>query len=154
MKRKADSVKKIALITIICCIVTGAAAVIQLVRSSGNVEGKSYERLEVEEARKYMSYEEKYTILDVRSHADYEKGHLDKAVNIPYDNLVKEAEKYISNLDETIYVYGNREEESSAAVRKLTNMGYTSAADIGSFSSWESELSQTETNSLMAVEIE
>ena len=97
-----------------------------------------------------MSYEAEYLILDVRSRKAYEKGHLDKAVNIEYDSLVEKADDVLKNRGITVYVYGEDSSQSCAAAQKLSDIGYNSVSEIGSYSDWTSYLSEPETESLLA----
>lgn len=154
MKNAMSPRRRIAVVTIVCSIVTAAAGLIPAVRSVRPSRGKPYERLTVEEAATYMSYEEMYTLVDVRQPEDFQNGHLEDAVNIPYDRLVRDAALSLKDQGETIYVYGKDEEESCYAAQKLSDMGYTGVAEIGSYSDWEHMTHETETEGLMVSEIE
>ena len=148
MKTKEN--RKIFYITWFCVIVTAILIVATLIRSHRPSKGRPYERLSVEEARLYMSYEAEYLILDVRSRKAYEKGHLDKAVNIEYDSLVEKADDVLKNRGITLYVYGEDSSQSCAAAQKLSDIGYNSVSEIGSYLDWTSYLSEPETESLLA----
>ena len=94
-----------------------------------------------------MSYEKDYVIVDVREKADYEAGHLDGAVSIPYEGLVAHAMDLLPDTGCTVYVYGNTEQESCSAAQKLSDMGYTSISEIGAYGDWIT--AQPETENLM-----
>lgn len=63
-----------------------------------------------------------YLVIDVRSKEQYDKGHIDKAVNIPLERLRDE----ISNLskDKKIVVYCNKGTTGNMAQNILINNGY------------------------------
>ncbi len=154
MTEAQSSKKKITYITMICCIVTGVCAAFLLVRSLRPSAGKPYEKLSAEEAAEYMSYEENSLILDVRDEESFREGHLPEAVNIPYEKLVHAAGKILPDLGQTIYVYGESEEESCAAAQKLSDMGYAGIAEIGSYSECARIFTGRETEGMMAARIE
>ena len=97
--------EKIALITFLASLVTGLCAVFLLVRSVRPSAGKPYEMLEVTDARKFMSYEKNYMVIDVREPELYSAGHLQRAVNIPYSELVKKAPAILRDSSQSVYVY-------------------------------------------------
>ena len=153
-KRKMASREKIALITFLASLVTGLCAVFLLVRSVRPSAGKPYEMLEVTDARKFMSYEKNYMVIDVREPELYSAGHLQRAVNIPYSELVKKAPAILRDSNQSVYVYGSTLEESCAAAQKLSDMGYSGVAEIGSYADWQKDMSGMETESLMGTTIE
>ena len=132
-----------------CVIITAILIVSTLIRSHRPSQGRPYERLSVEDARQYMSYEPEYLILDVRSREIYEEGHLDEAVNIEYGNLVKEADRVLQDRGATVYVYGESSEQSCAAAQKLSDIGFTSVSEIGSYADWTMIETETETEGIL-----
>lgn len=147
MKTKENS--RIFYITALCVTVTAALIVSTMIRSHRPSAGRPYERLSVEEARMYMSYEPEYLILDVRDRSSYEEDHLDQAVNIEYDSLVKEADNVLKDRNVMVYVYGETSEQSCAAAQKLTDIGYNSVSEIGSFRDWTIVETETETEGIL-----
>ncbi len=147
MKTKENS--KIFYITWFCVIVTAILIVATLIRSHRPSKGRPYERLTVEEARLYMSYEAAYLILDVRDREAYEEGHIEDAVNIEYDSLVEKADEVLEDRGITVYVYGEDAAQSCAAAQKLTDIGYNSVAQIGSYRDWTAVETETETEGIL-----
>ena len=96
-----------------------------------------------------MSYEPEYVILDVRDHSSYEAGHLDDAVNIEYDSLVEKADDVLKNRSVMVYVYGETSQQSCAAAQKLTDIGYNSVSEIGSYRDWTVVETETETEGIL-----
>ena len=147
MKTKENS--KIFYITWFCVIVTAILIVATLIRSHRPSRGRPYERLTVEEARLYMSYEAAYLILDVRDREAYEEGHIEDAVNIEYDSLVEKADEVLKDRGITVYVYGEDAAQSCAAAQKLTDIVYNSVAQIGSYRDWTAVETETETEGIL-----
>lgn len=147
MKTKENS--KIFYITALCVVVTLGLIISTLIRSHRPSRGRPYERLSVEDARMYMSYEPEYLILDVRDHSSYEEGHLDDAVNIEYDSLVEKADDVLKNRSVMVYVYGETSQQSCAAAQKLTDIGYNSVSEIGSYRDWTVVETETETEGIL-----
>lgn len=116
--------------------------------------GKPYEKLTVQEAENYMSYEQDYALLDVRAEKEYSDGHLTGAINLPYGEIVSKAYGILKDPDQPLYVYGEDENMSCAAAQKLSNMGYTGVAEIGSYADWKTEQISSETESLMSSAID
>ena len=154
MKNWLGPRRKIALVTLVCSLVTALCALFMLTHSVRPSIGKPYERLTVEDASSYMSYEKNYIILDVRSADEYQEGHMQGAVNIPYDSLVGKAPSLLRDMEQTIYVYGATEEASCAGAQKLSDMGYKGIAEIGSYDSWTRQQKSTETENLMSSPVE
>lgn len=136
-------------ITWLCVIVTAALTVFALVRSHRPSQGRPYERLTAEEARLYMSYEVEYLIVDVRDGVLYEEGHLDGALHIPYDRLVEQANDVLKDRTVTVYVYGETSQQSCAAAQKLSDIGFNSVAEIGSYADWIRQETETETEGIL-----
>ena len=128
--------RKIRVIFYLCSLTVIVFSAWSLIRSLRPSRGKPYERISVEEAYDYMSYESSYCILDVREEKDYAGGHVEGARSLPVAEIVKRAEEIIPDRDTMLYVYGSDEEESCAAAQKLSDIGYTSVTETGSYSDW------------------
>lgn len=83
---------------------------------------------EVSELEKLMN-ENDYTILDVRTKAEYNEGHLVGAINIPYDEIDENV-----NLDKEklILIYCKSGKRSSIAFSTLSDLGFN-VYDMGAF---------------------
>ncbi len=140
---------RIFIVTGLCILGTVIVSGYTLYRTSIPSEGKPYERLTVEEAQSYMSFEENFVIADVRPEKDYLAGHIQDARSLPYNQIVENAEDLLPDMGQMIYVYGASSEESCRAAQKLSDMGYTNIAEIGDYDSWIMESSITETEGFL-----
>ena len=111
--------KKILLICITVLLITGC--------SSKIVNGK------VTCNQKDIVMEKENAILvDVRTKEEYEEGHLDNAINAPYDEVVSKLKDY--DKDTPIVVYCKSGNRSAKAYQSLQDAGYTKLYDLGSIS--------------------
>jgi len=79
-------------------------------------------------------------LLDVRTQAEFEQGHLPGAVLSPYDAL--EASFGEPDKSRPIVVYCRSGNRSSIALRTLARMGYTNVSDFGAIGRWRGSLSR------------
>jgi rhodanese-related sulfurtransferase len=77
-------------------------------------------------------------LLDVRTQAEFDQGHIAGAVLNPFDALdtmFREQDKF-----RPIVVYCRSGNRSSTALRTLTRMGYTNVSDFGGINRWRGSL--------------
>ena len=77
-------------------------------------------------------------LLDVRTKAEFEQGHIPGSVLMPYDSIHSD----FKEVDKTrpIVVYCRSGNRSSIAARTLVSMGYTDVSDFGAVSLWRGAL--------------
>jgi len=73
-------------------------------------------------------------IVDVRESSEFRTGHINKAVNIPLNNINKISSK--ADKDRDIIVYCQSGARSSSALKRLKAMGYSKVYDLGSINRW------------------
>lgn len=120
-------------------IVFISAAVLAGCSSGSSASPASYKQISAEEAKKIMDTEEDYIILDVRTQAEYDEGHIPGAILLPHDTVTDMAEGLLPDKDQLILVYcrsGNRSKQASEA---LTQLGYTNITEFGGINSWPYE---------------
>ncbi len=128
--------RKIRIIFCICSLTVIVFALLSAVRSLRPSRGKPYERISVQEAIDYMSYESVYCIVDVRDKAEYDRRHVAGARSLPCDEIVESADEVIPDRHVMLYVYGSDSDQSCAAAQKLSDIGFTSVTETGSFTDW------------------
>ena len=79
-----------------------------------------------------------HVLVDVRTPAEYESGHIPTAVNIPVD--VIGAKPPVRTKDALIVVYCRSGNRSATARQILMDLGYTNVVDFGAVSRWEEPL--------------
>lgn len=96
-----------------------------------------YARLTAKEAKEAMDSFEAFTILDVRSKAEYDEGHIENAVLIPDNEIKDKIEAAFPDKTEIIFVYCRTGKRSEAAAKELVKLGYNHVYDFGGIVDWE-----------------
>lgn len=64
-------------------------------------------------------------VIDVRSPGEFSGGHIEGAVNIPYDVISSEIGKLLRNKDKAVVLYCHSGARAAAAKKSLVQAGYT-----------------------------
>ena len=65
-----------------------------------------------------------YIIIDVRTAGEFNSGHLENAINIPYDIIDQEIGKHVKDKNSDIMVYCRSGNRSGIAKKTLNKIGY------------------------------
>lgn len=125
--------KRIKMIAFVLILLAGCA---KASVSSGN----TYKSVDQETAMQMMEEESDYIILDVRTIAEYEEGHLPDAINLPNERINDSPPELLPDLEQTIFVYCRSGRRSKDASQKLADMGYTGIVEIGGIQTWPGEI--------------
>jgi phage shock protein E len=71
-------------------------------------------------------------VIDVRTEAEWNEGHLDGAVLIPYDLIADKIGAVTRDKSRKIYVYCRTGRRSQIAKETLAKLGYTDVVSLGS----------------------
>lgn len=71
--------------------------------------------------------------IDVRTAEEYAAGHVQQAVNIPYEEIAGRVGEVTTDKDALIYVYCRSGRRSGIAKETLDRAGYTRVFNIGGF---------------------
>ena len=85
---------------------------------------RSKENLTKEEVKEMLKNYSNVILLDVRSHQEYEEGHLNGAINIPTYDIYTEAPKMLKDKEAIIIAYCTVGLRSENAIHILRKMGY------------------------------
>ena len=77
----------------------------------------------------------KINIIDIRSVEKYNNNHIEGAINIPFDKLLMNPNKYLKK-NETYYIYCQRGIQSRKMCLMLKNMGYKAININGGYETW------------------
>lgn len=97
---------------------------------------QGYRTISQDEAKKIISSEEDFILLDVRTQVEYEKKHIPNAVLLPIDEIRKGNVSVLPDKNQKILVYcwtGRRAEDSAAM---LVEMGYKNVLNFGGLVDW------------------
>jgi phage shock protein E len=70
-------------------------------------------------------------VIDVRTVQEWDKGHLEGAVLIPYDQISERIDSVVKDKSQTIYVYCRTGHRSHLAKEALKKLGYKDVVDLG-----------------------
>jgi rhodanese-related sulfurtransferase len=88
----------------------------------------------------YLSGEENFVLLDIRTEAEYEAGHIQGAQWFPRGKLEYYIQDLIEDPDSRIVLYCRTGGRSALATLTLQDMGYTNVVDLdGGFKEWVAE---------------
>jgi len=124
---------KMKKLLILCLLVVSTLSI----DSCFEAKAGSIQMINPEEAAALLDAEEA-VLVDVRSHADYEAGHIANAINIPVES--EDLEALIASLDhdKPVMVYCSRGGQSAACAKILEEKGFKKIYDLdGGLSSWE-----------------
>lgn len=94
-------------------------------------EGK-YQTVNYEQA-KNLIYNGNTFLVDVRSEAEYNGGHIEGAISIPLDEI--QNIQFAKNIN--LIVYCRSGSRSKSASLKLLELGYVNVYDLGSMDNWK-----------------
>ena len=96
--------------------------------------------IDAEKAMEMMASGDPYTLVDVRTQAEFDDGHIEGALLLPNDQLETLAEEQLPDKDAVILVYCRSGNRSAAASELLIELGYTNVYDFGGIMDWPGEI--------------
>ena len=99
-----------------------------------------YMNITAEEAKQIMDSEVGYIILDTRTQAEYDEGHIPGAIVIPHDEITDRAEEELPHKDQLLLVYCRSGRRSKLAAEDLVKLRYTYIKEFGGIIDWPYEV--------------
>ena len=85
----------------------------------------------------FLASDEQFVLLDVRTEAEFEAGHIKGAEWLPRGKLEYHIQELVKNPDSRMVLYCGTGGRSALAVLTLKGMGYTNVTDLeGGFEGW------------------
>ncbi|MGI5986388.1 MAG: rhodanese-like domain-containing protein [Clostridiales bacterium] len=106
------------------------------------METNSYTKITAAEAKAMMDEQKDCVILDVRTQAEYDEGHIEEAVLIPDTEINDRAESELPDKETVILLYCRSGRRSKLAAQALADMGYTNVYEFGGIIDWPYEVVQ------------
>ena len=116
-----------------------ALGAILLLTGCGGERAPAFRQVTANEAAAMMESESDYILLDVRTQAEYDQGHIPGAICIPNETIGVEDIPQLPRKDQLILVYCRSGNRSKQAARKLADSGYTNIVEFGGILSWTGE---------------
>lgn len=108
--------------------------------NNGETNMDGYTCITPEQAKQIMdSAEYPFIILDVRTLEEYDEGHIENAILIPYDEIDASIAETLPDRDVTILVYCRSGRRSKIAAAALAELGYTNVLEFGGIIDWPYE---------------
>lgn len=98
------------------------------------------QKLDSIQAFEMSSQQSEIIIVDVRTVAEYNQGHILDSINVPLDQIRDTMEDVIESKNTPIFVVCRSGNRSAQAQSMLQSMGYTDVIDIGSVFEWPETL--------------
>lgn len=99
-----------------------------------------YQQITQDEAKRIMDTEEEFIIVDVREQYEFDSGHINGAILIPYTEIENRAEELLPDKNMQILVYCRSGRRSEIAAECLANLGYTNVKEFGGINDWPYEI--------------
>ena len=129
----SDGMRKLILFLLTAMLLVGCG------QANQNNREAVYMNITAEEAKKIMDSEEGYIILDTRTQAEYDEGHITGAIVIPHDEITDRAEEELPDKDQLLLVYCRSGRRSKLAAEALVELGYTNIKEFGGIIDWPYE---------------
>ena len=100
----------------------------------------SYKTISSTEAQQMIEDNKDALILDVRTVAEYESGHIPNAVNLSNEDIQAGKVDSLKDKSQLIMVYCRSGNRSRQAAQKLAELGYTNVVDFGGIQSWQGDI--------------
>ena len=100
----------------------------------------SYKTISSTEAQQMIEDNKDALILDVRTAAEYESGHIPNAVNLCNEDIQAGKVDSLKDKSQLIMVYCRSGNRSRQAAQKLAELGYTNVVDFGGIQSWQGDI--------------
>jgi putative phage shock protein E len=100
----------------------------------------SYKTISSTEAQQMIEENKDALILDVRTAAEYESGHIPNAVNLSNEDIQAGKVDSLKDKSQLIMVYCRSGNRSRQAAQKLAELGYTNVVDFGGIQSWQGDI--------------
>lgn len=95
-----------------------------------------YIKITAKEAKARIDSGDNIIILDVRTAAEYESGHIQGAILIPNETITNKKPELLPDLNAEILIYCRSGNRSAQAAKKLIAIGYTNVYDFGGIIDW------------------
>ena len=99
-------------------------------------DAQTFRQVSAATAMELMKSETDYVIVDVRTQAEYDEGHIPDAICIPNESIGAEPIPELPDPEQTIFVYCRSGRRSKEAAGKLAELGYTNVVEFGGIMDW------------------
>lgn len=131
--------RTIYVILIIIAIAVGV--ILMLNRKERYIENEGIiKHVSMDDIVEIMNENKNYIILDVRTIAEYNEGHIPNAICIPNETIGSNTISELPDKEQLILVYCRSGNRSKQAAEKLKKLGYTNLIEFGGIIDWKGEI--------------
>ena len=132
--------KKIILLIIIVIIII-IGVVLKMNKKEKRIENEVViKHVSMNDIVQIMVENENYIILDARTQAEYNQGHIPNAICIPNETIDESVVNKLPDKNQMILVYCRSGNRSKQAAEKLKKLGYTNLIEFGGIIDWKGEI--------------
>ena len=106
------------------------------INANTTVNTAAPKKISAAQAKAIMDGNDPYTLVDVRTEAEYREARIKGAVLIPVDEIASRAAAELPDKNAVIIVYCRSGVRASRAADILAGMGYTNVNNMGGIMSW------------------
>ena len=132
--------KKIILIIIILTIIIIGVVCVMNIKEKIIENEVIIKHVSMNDIVQIMEENENYIILDVRTQAEYNQGHIPNAICIPNETIDENVVNKLPDKNQMILVYCRSGNRSKQAAEKLKKLGYTNLIEFGGIIDWKGEI--------------
>ena len=126
-------------ILIIILLVIGV--ILMLSKKDKNIENEMrIKHVSMDEIVQIMNENTDYIILDVRTIAEYNEGHIPNAICIPNETIGNNTISELPDKEQLILIYCRSGNRSKQAAEKLKKLGYTNLIEFVGIIDWKGEI--------------
>ena len=122
-------------LTLLLALVLAACSAAPAPQATDAAEN-AYHKITAEDAKALMDGGDEVVIVDVRTQAEYDEGHLPGAILVSNETIADSQPDALPDLDAMLIVYCRTGVRSKDASDKLVGMGYTDVNDMGGIRDW------------------
>lgn len=123
-------------ISLLLCLVSLTGCSGQAQKTDRPADPVTYQQISAQEAKTRMEGQQDFILLDVRTQAEYDEGHIEDAILIPDDEVADRAAEELPDSDAVILVYCRSGHRSKLAAQELADLGYTNVYEFGGIINW------------------
>ena len=105
-----------------------------------NKTHRQYSIITPHEAKQKLKQEENVFLIDVRTPAEYQEGHIKDSILIPLDELADKVEGIVIDKNDIIIVYCRTGRRTKVAAQILLDKGYINVYDLEGITTWPYEI--------------
>jgi phage shock protein E len=103
-------------------------------------EGSGYRKISAEEIKKIIDENSDVVIIDVRTLDEFNTGHIEGSILIPYDEIAEQIENVVKDKNTLIVLYCRSGNRSKMAADALIALRYKNVCDMGGLNDWPYEI--------------